>query len=104
MILSDEGIEDVVYDIQAIWRFIWIDLNREAAPDATTLLKFRRLLETHQLTKTVFDTINLHLSHKDLLMREGSIVDATLIAAASSTKNSSGERGPVMHQAKKVNQ
>lgn len=102
--LSDEGIEDAVYDSQAIRRFIGIDLNREAAPDATTLLKFRRLLETHQLTKTVFDTINLHLSQKGLLMREGSIVDATLIAAPSSTKNGSGERDPEMHQTKKGNQ
>ena len=102
--LSDEGIEDAGYDSQAIRRFIGIDLNQEAAPDATTLLKFRRLLETHQLTQTVFNTINLHLSQKGLLMREGSIVDATLIAAPSSTKNGSGERDPEMHQAKKGNQ
>jgi IS5 family transposase len=102
--LSDEGIEDAVYDSQAIRRFIGIDLNREAAPDATTLLKFRRLLETHQLTQTVFNTINLHLSQKGLLMREGTMVDATLIAAPSSTKNDSGERDPEMHQAKKGNQ
>ena len=88
--LSDEGIEDAVYDSQAIRRFIGVDLNREAAPDATTLLKFRRLLETQHLTKTIFNTINLHLSQKGLLMREGSIVDATLIAAPSSTKNGSG--------------
>lgn len=102
--LSDEGIEDAVYDSQAIRRFIGIDLNREAAPDATTLLKFRRLLEMHQLTQTVFNTINLHLSQKGLLMREGTIVDATLIAAPSSTKNGSGERDPEMHQTKKGNQ
>ncbi len=66
--LSDEGIEDAVYDSQAIRRFIGIDLNIEAAPDATTLLKFRRLLETHHLTKTIVNTINLHLSQKGLLM------------------------------------
>lgn len=102
--LSDEGIEDAIYDSQAIRRFIGIDLNRESAPDATTLLKFRRLLEAHQLTQTVFNTINLHLSQKGLLMREGSIVDATLIAAPSSTKNGSGERDPEMHQTKKGNQ
>ena len=102
--LSDEGIEDAVYDSQAIRRFIGVDLNREAAPDATTLLKFRRLLETQHLTKTIFNTINLHLSQKGLLMREGSIVDATLIAAPSSTKNGSGERDPEMHQTKKGNQ
>ena len=80
--LSDEGIEDAVYDSQAI----------------------RRLLETHQLTQTVFNTINLHLSQKGLLMREGTIVDATLIAAPSSTKNGSGERDPEMHQTKKGKQ
>lgn len=102
--LSDEGIEDAVYDSQAIRRFIGIDLNIEAAPDATMLLKCRRLLETHHLTKTIFNTIKLHLSHKGLLMREGSIVHTTLIAAPSSTKNDSGERDPAMHQTKKGNQ
>ena len=102
--LSDEGMEDAIYDSQAIRCFIGIDLSREAAPDATTLLKFRRLLETQHLTKTIFKTINLHLSQKGLLMREGSIVDATLIAAPSSTKNGSGERDPEMHQTKKGNQ
>ena len=102
--LSDEGTEDAIYDSQAIRRFIGIDLNREAAPDATTLLKFRRLLETHHLTTTIFNTINLHLSQKGLLMREGSIVDATLIAAPSSTKNDAGERDPEMRQTKKGNQ
>lgn len=102
--LSDEGMEDAIYDSQAIRRFIGIDLSREAAPDATTLLKFRRLLETQHLTKTIFNTINLHLSQKGLLMREGSIVDATLIAAPSSTKNDAGERDPEMHQTKKGNQ
>lgn len=102
--LSDEGMEDAIYDSQAIRRFIGIDLSREAAPDATTLLKFGRLLETQHLTKTIFNTINLHLSQKGLLMREGSIVDATLIAAPSSTKNDAGERDPEMHQTKKGNQ
>jgi IS5 family transposase len=102
--LSDEGTEDALYDSQAIRRFVGIDLNVEAAPDATTLLKFRRLLETHALTRTVFDTINGHLAQKGLLLREGTIVDATLIAAPPSTKNRTGERDPEMHQAKKGNQ
>jgi IS5 family transposase len=99
--LSDEGIEDAVYDSQAIRGFVGIDLAREAAPDATTLLKFRRLLEAHGLTKTIFEAINAHLAAKGLLLREGSVVDATIISAPSSTKNRSGTRDPEMHQTKK---
>ena len=99
--LSDEGTEDALYDSQAIRGFVGIDLGREAAPDATTLLKFRRLLETHQLTRRVFAAINIHLAQQGLLLREGSIVDATIIEAPSSTKNRDGQRDPEMHQAKK---
>jgi IS5 family transposase len=102
--LSDEGIEDALYDSQAIRRFVGIDLNRESAPDATTLLKFRHLLESHQLTESIFNTINGHLAEKGLLLREGTIVDATLIAAAPSTKNKEGKRDPEMHQSKKGKQ
>jgi IS5 family transposase len=101
--LSDEGIEDAIYDSQAIRGFVGIDLNRESAPDATTLLKFRRLLEANGLTRQIFDTINGHLAEKGLMMREGSIVDATLIAAPPSTKNKDCERDPEMHQSKKGN-
>ena len=101
--LSDEGIEDAIYDSQSIRGFVGIDLNRESAPDATTLLKFRHLLEANGLTKTIFDTINAHLAEKGLLMREGTIVDATLIAAPPSTKNNDGQRDPEMHQSKKGN-
>ncbi len=85
--LSDEGIEDAMYDSQAIRRFVGVDLSRESAPDATTLLKFRRLLETHQLTDRIFKTINALLAAKGLMLKEGTVVDATLIAAPSSTKN-----------------
>lgn len=99
--LSDEGIEDAVYDSQAIRAVVGIDLAREAAPDATTLLKFRRLLEAHGLTKTIFDAINAHLAAKGLLLREGTVVDATIISAPSSTKNRAGTRDPEMHQTKK---
>jgi len=99
-----EGVEDALYDSQAIRRFVRIDLAREAAPDATTLLKFRRLLETHQLTESIFNTINAHLAEKGLLLREGTIVDATLIAAPPSTKNREGKRDEEMHQTKKGNQ
>ena len=102
--LSDEGIEDALYDSQAIRGFVGIDLNREAAPDATTLLKFRRLLESHNLTQRIFAAINAHLASKGLLLKEGTVVDATIIAAPSSTKNQSGERDPEMHQTKKGNQ
>ena len=102
--LSDEGAEDAIYDSQAIRRFVGIDLAREAAPDATTLLKFRRLLEEKALTASIFTTINAHLAEKGLLMRAGTIVDATLIAAPPSTKNRDGERDPDMHQTKKGNQ
>lgn len=102
--LSDEGTEDALYDSQAIRGFVGIDLSRESAPDATTLLKFRRLLETHKLTERIFATINAHLSAKGLLLKEGTVVDATIIAAPSSTKNREGKRDPEMHQTKKGNE
>jgi len=102
--LSDEGTEDALYDSQAIRGFVGIDLNREAAPDATTLLKFRRLLEAHQLTEGIFTAINAHLILKGLMLKEGTVVDATIIAAPASTKNQRGERDPEMHQTKKGNQ
>lgn len=102
--LSDEGAEDAIYDSQAIRRFVGVDLTHEAAPDATTLLKFRRLLETHSLTKSIFDTINAHLAEKGLLLKEGTVVDATIIAAPPSVKNRDKARDPDMHQTKKGNQ
>ncbi|OWY31959.1 IS5/IS1182 family transposase [Herbaspirillum aquaticum] len=101
--LSDEGIEDAIYDSQSIRGFVGIDLTHESAPDATTLLKFRRLLEKHNLTRRIFDEINVHLASKGLVMREGTIVDATLIAAPPSTKNRDKERDSEMHQSKKGN-
>ena len=75
-----------IYDSQSIRAFVGIDLGRESAPDATTLLKFRHLLEAKGLTRQIFETINSHLAEKGLMMREGTIVDATLIAAPPSTK------------------
>jgi IS5 family transposase len=102
--LSDEGIEDALYDSQAIRRFVGIDLGRASAPDATTLLNFRHLLESHHLTESIFNAINGHLAEKGLFLREGTIVDATLIAAPPSTKNKAGKRDPEMHQSKKGNQ
>ena len=101
---SDEGTEDAVYDSQAIRRFVGIDLNREAAPDATTLLKFRSLLEAHHLTESIFNTINAHLAERGLFLREGTMVDATLIAAPPSTKNKKRARDTEMHQTRKGKQ
>jgi IS5 family transposase len=102
--LADEALEDALYDSQALRDFVGVDLSREPVPDATTLLKFRRLLQTNDLTRALFDEINAHLSERGLLMRAGTIVDATIIAAPSSTKNAKGERDPEMHQTKKGNQ
>ena len=101
--LSDEGIEDAIYDSQFIRAFVGIDLGRESAPNATTLLKFRHLLEANGLTRKIFDTINGHLAENGLMMREGTIVDATLIAAPPLTKNKDGKRDPEMHQNEKGN-
>jgi len=83
---------------------VGIDLSQEGAPDATTLLKFRHLLERHDLTRSIFEEITAMLSEQKCLMKEGTIVDATIIAAPSSTKNQSGQRDPEMHQTKKGNQ
>jgi IS5 family transposase len=102
--LADEALEDALYDSQALRDFVGIDLSRESVPDATTLLKFRRLLNDNDLRRALFDEINAHLGDKGLLMRAGTIVDATIIAAPSSTKNEDKARDPEMHQAKKGNQ
>lgn len=102
--LADEALEDMIYDSQAMRNFAGIDLGRDAVPDATTLLKFRHLLEKHELTRLLFDEVNALLSEHQLLMREGTLVDATIIAAPSSTKNARGERDPQMHQTKKGQQ
>jgi IS5 family transposase len=101
--LADEALEDALYDSQAMRDFVGIDLSRESVPDATTLLKFRRLLLANDLTKALFDEINAHLAEQGLLMRAGTIVDATIIAAPSSTKNAGNARDPEMHQSRKGN-
>jgi transposase, IS5 family len=102
--LSDDGLEDAIYDSQALTDFLGLDLSRENVPDATTLLKFRRLLEDNKLTAGLFARINAHLSERGLLLREGTLVDATIIAAAPSTKNKEHARDPEMHQTKKGNE
>ena len=102
--LADEALEDTLYDSQALRAFARIDLADDGVPDATTLLKFRRLLETHDLCKGLFSAINADLATRGLLLRAGPLVDATLIAAPPSTKNQAKARDPEMHQTKKGNQ
>ena len=103
--LSDKALENAICDSQALRDFVGIDLWRESVPDATTaLLKFRRLLLANELTKALFDEINTHLAEQCLLMHAGTIVDATIIAAPSSTKNRGIARDPDMHQTKKGSQ
>jgi IS5 family transposase len=102
--LADEALEDALYDSQALRGFAGIDLNRDAVPDATTLLKFRHWLERHELTRVLFEEVGTVLEERGLLMRQGTIVDATIIAAPPSTKNKSKSRDPEMHQTKKGNQ
>jgi IS5 family transposase len=84
--------------------FVGVDLGVESAPDATTLLKFRHLLERHELTRKIFEEVGALLREKQLLMREGTMIDATIINAPSSTKNAGKARDPDMHQTKKGNQ
>ena len=102
--LADEALEDTIYDSQAMRTFAGIDLSVESVPDATTLLHFRHLLEAHDLTRRLFEEVGTLLEERKLLMKEGTIVDATIIAAPSSTKNARKERDPEMHQTKKGNQ
>jgi transposase, IS5 family len=102
--LSDPGAEEVLYDIQSMRAFAGLDLGRDAIPDETTILNFRHLLERHDLTKAIFSAVAEHLAAKGELLRGGTIVDATLIAASPSTKNRQGTRDPEMTQSKKGNQ
>ncbi|EXI77471.1 MAG: Transposase DDE domain protein [Candidatus Accumulibacter regalis] len=102
--LSDEGVEDAITDSQALQRFVGIDLSREAAPDASTVLQFRHLLEQHGLAKKLLEAVNTVLAAAGLMMREGTIADATIIAAPPSVMNQANARDPDMHQTKKGNQ
>ena len=101
--LSDEACEDALLDIPALRRFVGIDLGCERVPDATTLLKFRRLLEKHDLGVALFAKVGEVLQAKGLKVGTGTIMDATIIGAPSSTKNEQGKRDPEMHQTKKGN-
>ena len=102
--LADEALEDALYDSQALQQFARIDWVAGGVPDATTLLNFRHLLEAHDLCKELFAAINADLAARGLLLRAGTLVDATLIAAPPSTKNQAKQRDPEMHQTKKGNQ
>ncbi len=102
--LSDEGMEGAIYDSYAMRNFLGINFLDEQVPDATTLLHFRHLLEKHKIGKKIFTDVNDRLEKAGLIMHGGSIVDATIIAAPSSTKNKDGKRDPEMHQTKKGNQ
>lgn len=102
--LSDPAVEEALYDSRAMRRFVGIDLGREPAPDETTVCHFRHLLETHNLGDQLFALINAYLQENGLKVSTGTIVDATIINAPSSTKNKEGKRDPEMHQTRKGNQ
>lgn len=102
--LADEAMEDALYDSQALRGFAGIDLTVTAVPEATTILNFRHWLERHELSQALFAEVSAMLEKRGLLMRQGTIVDATIIAAPSSTKNKQKARDPEMHQTKKGNQ
>ena len=102
--LADEALEDALYDSQALRGFAVIDLSLATVPDATTVLNFRHWLERHDLTRVLFDEVGTMLAERGLLMRQGTIVDATIIAAPPSTKNKQKSRDPEMHQTKKGTQ
>lgn len=99
--LSDPAAEDALYDIESMRRFAGIELAEDAIPDETTILNFRHLLERHQLTEQIFQAVKALLEDKKLLLKSGTIVDATIISAPSSTKNATQSRDPEMHQGKK---
>ena len=102
--LSDPGAEEALYDIQSMRVFAGLELGRDVIPDETTILNFRHLLERHDLTKAVFAAVAEHLEARGALLRGGTIVDATLIAASPPTKNKDGKRDPGMRPSKKGNQ
>ena len=99
--LSDPGAEDAIYDSESMRRFARVELGEDVVPDETTILRFRHLLEQHGLTGAIFDEIGGLLEARGLLLRAGTIVDATIIAAPSSTKNATAARDPEMKQTRK---
>jgi IS5 family transposase len=102
--LSDPGVEEALYDMVSMRTFAGIDLGDAPVPDETTVCKFRHLLEKHNLGPAILSEVNQFLASRKVKITTGTIVDATIIEAPSSTKNSSGERDPEMHQTKKGNE
>jgi len=102
--LSDPGAEEALYDMHSMRDFTGLDLAQDAIPDETTILNFRHLLERQNLTEALFNAVKTYLQERALLLRGGTIMDATLIAASPSTKNEAGKRDPDMSQSKKGNQ
>ena len=102
--LSDPAIEDALIEVPTMRRFAGIDLISDKIPDETTILSFRHLLEKNKLGKEILDVVKAHLKQRGMAMKQGTIIDDTLISAPSSTKNKTGERDPEMHQTKKGNQ
>jgi transposase, IS5 family len=101
--LSDPAAEDAIYDSESMRRFARIELGEDKVPDETTILRFRHLLEKHDLTKAIFEEIGSLLDEKGLILKQGTIVDATILSAPSSTKNQTRSRDPEMRQTKKGN-
>jgi IS5 family transposase len=102
--LSDPAMEDALIEVPTMLRFAGIELVRDRIPDETTILAVRHLLEKQDLGQQIFETVKAHLNQRGMAMKQGTIIDATLISAPSSTKNKTGERDPEMHQTKKGNQ
>ena len=102
--LSDPAAEEALYDSPGLRRFAGVDLGRAAAPDETTILNFRHLLERHDLCGAMLEAVNVYLESRGIRIGTGTIVDATILHAPSSTKNSTGTRDPQMHQTRKGNQ
>lgn len=102
--LSDPAVEEALYDSTAMRAFVGIDLGREPVPDETTVCRFRHVLETHRLGATLFEAVNRHLAARGGRVATGTIVDATIISAPSSTKNAARARDPEMHQTAKGRQ
>lgn len=102
--LSDPGAEEALYDSESLRRFVGLELGEDAIPDESTILKFRHLLEQHQLTEVLFTEVRALLEAQGLVMKAGTIVDATLVAAPTSTKNAAQQRDPEMRQTAKGKQ
>ena len=102
--LSDPGVEEALYESPVLRRLVGVDIGVAAPPDETTVCRFRHLLEKHDLGGQMLEAVNLHLETKGIRIATGTIVDATIVHAPSSTKNQSGERDPAMHQTKKGKQ